>query len=283
MSFLIRDYISLLRPKHWIKNLFLLSAPFFGGTLFSEPALKVVFPAFIAFSLCASAGYILNDVSDIENDRLHEKKKKRAIASGSIRKGNAWVLAIFLGVSSLIIAFRISLPFLFFVLLYFSIQLTYSLYLRNIPIVDIFCIASGFIIRVLAGGSAFNVEVSQWLLLTMFMISLVLAAGKRIGEANILNEKAEEHRKSLGYYSKTTLNEILSVASAASLIAYSLYTIEQFHGLVYTVPVVTFGLFRYIMLSKQGLGDPTDAMTRDKWLALTVVVWLMVVGLIRYT
>ncbi len=279
----IKNYLSLLRPRHWIKNLFLFAAPFFGGTLLHDVVLKTAVPAFVAFSFCASAGYILNDVSDSENDKLHDGKRKRAIASGSIRKGNAWIFAVLMGVLSLIIAFRISLIFLFFVLLYFSIQLTYSLYLKHIPIVDIFCIASGFVIRVLAGGAAFNVKVSQWLMLTMFMISLVLASGKRIGELSLLNENAGSHRRSLRHYSTAALNEILLVASAASLIAYALYTIEQFRGLVYTVPVVTFGLFRYVMLSKQGLGDPTDAMTKDKWLALTVVLWLMVVGLIRYT
>lgn len=280
---ILKDYLVILRPRHWIKNLFLFASPFFGGTLFSETTLRTAFPAFIAFSLCASAGYIFNDACDVKNDRLHHKKKKRAIASGSIRKENAWILAVFLAVLSLILAFKISLVFLFFILLYFSIQLTYSFYLKNIPIVDIFCIASGFVIRVLAGGAAFDVKVSQWLLLTMFIISLVLATGKRAGEMTLLNEKAEQHRKSLGYYSSSTLNEIVLLASAASLIAYALYALEQFHTLVYTVPIVTFGLLRYIILSKQGLGDPTDAMTKDKWLASTVVVWLMVVGLIRYT
>ncbi len=279
----IKPYVSLLRPKHWLKNLFLFAAPFFGGALFSESTIRLALPVFSAFSLCASAGYILNDISDIENDKLHDQKRRRAIASGNVRKENAWIFAVLLGITSLIIALKISLVFLFFILFYFSIQITYSLYLKEISIVDIFCIASGFVLRVLAGGAAFNVKVSQWLLLTMFMISLVLAAGKRIAEVNTLNEKAEEHRKSLGYYSRSTLNEILTIASAASLIAYSLYTIEQFHSLVYTVPVVTFGLFRYIALSKQGLGDPTDAMTKDKWLAGTIVLWLMLVGLIRYT
>ena len=278
----LKNYLSLLRPKHWIKNLFLFAAPFFGGTLLSETTVKLALPAFVAFSLSASAGYILNDVSDVENDKLHDKKKKRAIASGSVRKENAWIFAVLLGISSLIIAFKISLLFLFFIIFYFSIQITYSLYLKEIPIVDIFCIASGFVLRVLAGGAAFNVTVSQWLLITMFMISLVLAAGKRIGEVNTLHEKVEEHRKSLSYYSRSTLNEILSIASAASLIAYALYTIEQAYNLVYTVPIVTFGLFRYIMLSKQGLGDPTDAMTKDKWLTGTVVTWLLLVWVIRY-
>lgn len=278
----IRNYISLLRPKHWIKNLFLFAAPFFGGALLSESTLGTALPAFVAFSFCASSVYILNDVSDIENDKLHHEKKTRVIASGSIRRENAWISAVLFGVLSLAIAFEVSLPFLFFILLYFSIQLTYSLYFKHIPIVDIFCIASGFVIRVLAGGAAFNIRVSQWLLLTMFLISLVLATGKRAGEMNLLNERAEEHRKSLGYYSSSTLNEILLFASAASLIAYALYTIEQFQRLIYTVPVVTFGLLRYIMLSKQGSGDPTDALTKDKWLGGTVLLWLFLVWLIRY-
>ena len=268
--------------RHWIKNLFLFAAPFFGGKIFSESILIIAFPAFIAFSLCASAAYILNDIKDIENDVLHPQKKKRPVASGSIKKKHASIIAVSLGVGSFFLAYEIANTFLYYILIYMAIQVAYSLYLKNIAIVDVFCIASGFVIRVLAGGAAFNVVVSHWLLLTMFMISLVLATGKRIGELNLLNEKAEEHRKSLNYYSTSTLNEILIIASSASLVAYTLYTIEQFRSLIYTVPIVTFGLFRYIMLSKQGMGDPTDSITGDKWLALIVALWLLLVGLIRY-
>jgi len=278
----IKHYFISLRPRHWLKNLFLFAAPFFGGTLFSEETLLIAFPAFISFSLSASAAYIFNDIKDIENDRLHPGKKKRPVASGGISRKNALIFSVCVGMLSLFLSYRIAPAFFYYVLAYLFIQASYSMYLKNMPLVDIFCIASGFIIRVLAGGAAFNVEVSQWLLLTMFMISLVLASGKRLGEINNLNEKAGEHRRSLSYYSSATLNEILLISSSASLIAYALYTIEQFQRLVYTIPIVTFGLFRYIMLAKQGMGDPTDAMTKDRWLALTVALWLLLVGVIRY-
>lgn len=276
------EYIKTLRSKHWLKNILLFAAPFFGGRLFFEETLLMALPAFMAFSLCASAAYIFNDIKDIENDRLHPGKKKRPIASNRISRRQASAFAVFLMVPSLILSYAIAPAFFYYIFSYLFIQAAYSAYLKNIAIVDIFCITSGFVIRVLAGGAAFNVEVSQWLLLTMFMISLVLAAGKRLGEVSLLNEKAEKHRKSLGYYSVSTLNEILIISSSSSLIAYALYTVEQFQNLIYTVPVVIFGLFRYIMLSKQGMGDPTEAMTGDKWLALTVILWLVLVGVIRY-
>lgn len=276
------SYIKILRAKHWIKNLFLFAAPFFGGKLFHTETLATAIPAFIAFSLCASSSYIYNDIRDAENDRHHPKKKSRVIASGRISKGKALPIAAFLGAASFILSYKIAPFFLFFVLIYFLIQMFYSTHLKNIPVVDIFCIASGFVIRVLAGGAAFHIEVSEWLLLTMFMISLVLAAGKRLGEVNLLDENANTHRKSLTVYSISTLNEILLISSASSLIAYSLYTVEQFHRLIYTIPVVTFGLFRYLLLSKQGVGDPTEALTKDKWLAATVLMWLLLVWLIRY-
>jgi decaprenyl-phosphate phosphoribosyltransferase len=275
-------YFSLLRPKHWIKNLFLFAAPFFGGNLFSKTTLLIALPAFMAFSLCASAVYIFNDIQDVEYDRLHPKKKKRPVASGSINKNNALFFAFILASLSFVLSYEISTTFVIFILFYLAIQVLYSLFLKNMPVFDIFCIASGFVIRVLAGGSAFHVEVSRWLLLTMFMISLVLASGKRLAEVKLLQEKAEEHRKSLDVYSISTLKEILLISSSGALIAYALYTVEQYQNLVYTVPIVTFGLFRYLLLSKKGNGDPTDALTYDKWLAVTVILWLFMIGFLRY-
>lgn len=275
-------YISLLRSRHWIKNLFIFAPPFFGGRLFDAQTLTLAVPAFMALSLCASASYIINDIKDIKNDSLHHKKKNRPLTSGIISKRNAATLAIFMAAISFVLSYIISLIFFYFVLSYFLIQLAYSAYLKNIALADIFCIASGFVIRVLAGGAAFNIAVSNWLLLTMFMISIVLASGKRLAEFGLLNHNAAEHRKSLIHYSPSILNEILLISSSASLISYALYTIEQFHALIYTIPIATFGLFRYVMLSKNGMGDPTDALTGDKWLALIVAFWLLVVGFIRY-
>jgi len=276
------SYLKVLRIKHWIKNLFLFAAPFFGGKLFEESTLHLALPAFISFSFCASSIYIFNDIRDIERDRVHPEKRNRPIASGKIRKNIAYLLSAFLFSISLILSFKIGFYFFYFIILYFLVQVGYSIYLKTIPILDIFCIASGFVIRVLAGSAAFNVEPSRWLLLTMFMISLVLATGKRLGEVSLLEDKIAEHRNSLNSYSISTLNEILVISSSAALIAYSLYTVEQFHKLIYTVPVVTFGLFRYLMISKQGMGDPTKAMTHDKLLAATILIWILLVWYMRY-
>jgi decaprenyl-phosphate phosphoribosyltransferase len=276
-------YIHLLRINHWIKNLFLFAAPFFGGSLLKDETLRIAFPVFTAFSLCASAVYIFNDIQDIEYDRLHPRKKCRPIASGVISKETAFIFMLILAALSFVLSYSISSGFFFFVLFYIVIQVFYSLSLKNVPIIDIFCIASGFIIRVLAGGAAFHVHVSRWLLITMFMISLVLAAGKRLGEVRLLQDKVEAHRKNLDAHFIATLNEILLISAAGSLIAYALYTLEQFHDLIYTVPVVTFGLFRYLLLSKKGIGDPTESLTHDKWLAVTVILWLFMIGFLRYT
>jgi len=271
-----------LRVKHWIKNLFLFAAPFFGGTLFTDKTVGLLLPVFISFSLGASAVYVFNDIQDIESDKLHPDKKKRPIASGLIGKRSAVSFAILLFSLSLFLAYNVRVSFLLLIVAYFVIQIAYSLHFKHVAIMDIFSIASGFVLRVLAGGAAFGVRVSDWLLLTMFMISLVLATGKRLSEAQLLNDDVGMHRKSLDDYSISTLNEILVISSAAALIAYALYTVEQFQKLVYTVPVVTFGLFRYLLLSKKGLGEPIKVLTEDRWLLISVMFWLGAVGFIRY-
>jgi len=257
-------YVSALRIRHWVKNLFLFAAPFFGGSLASQTVISFALPAFLAFSFASSAVYIFNDIQDIAYDRRHPKKKNRPVTSGNITIKNAYITAILLVFISSVLSIFISLQFFFIVVIYIFIHIAYSLWLKDIPVVDLLCIASGFLLRVLAGGAAFHVDVSTWLLLTMFTISLVLASGKRIGETISLNEHAIKQRKALRYYSQSVLRAILLISASASLITYVMYTLEQHEGLVYTVPVVLFGLFRYIVLARKGFGDPTDAMTKDK-------------------
>lgn len=278
----LRLWLSSLRVKHWLKNILLFAAPFFGGRFFSHEALSAAIPAFFAFSFCASAGYVINDLKDAAKDGLHPIKKKRPIASGRISKRLAVASACVLAVSGVTVSLLLGSAFTLYLLTYFLVQSLYSFYFKNIPLLDIFSISTGFVLRVLAGGAAFHVEVSQWLFVTMFMISLTLASGKRLGEFRLLQEKAGEHRESLNQYSTALLNEILIVCASASLLTYSLYTVEQSKGLVYTVPVVVLGLFRYIMVSRLGLGDPTEALTKDRWLAMIVVLWLVFVTLVRY-
>ena len=279
----VRVWLSLLKAKHWVKNILLFAAPFFGGYLFHPFTVSSAFTAFAAFCLCASAGYIVNDVKDADKDRLHPRKSTRPVASGKVKPGTAFAVAGLLTAVAFALSFVISPIFFAYLAAYLAVQLAYSLFLKDVPLLDIFAIASGFVLRVLAGGAAFHVEVSQWLFVTMFMISLTLASGKRLCEVRLLDDKAGEHRASLNHYSPALLNEILLVAASASLLTYALYTVEQSRNLVYTVPIVVLGLFRYIMVSKQGLGDPVEALTRDKWLAMTVTAWLVLVGVMRYT
>jgi decaprenyl-phosphate phosphoribosyltransferase len=279
----IVENIKILRIRHWIKNFLLFAAPFFAGSLFINETLLMAVPVFLAFSFCASAAYIVNDIRDCENDRLHPDKKNRPIAANRISMTQASLLSIAMIVPSLILSYSIAPAFFYLIIAYILIQVSYSLHLKNVAVIDIFCIAMGFVIRVLAGGAAFRVEVSHWLLLSMFMLSLVLASGKRLSEVNLLHENASMHRKSLENAAlASTLNEILLISSSSSLIAYALYTVEIYQSLIYTIHIATFGLFRYIVLSKQGLGDPTQALTKDRWLMMTIGIWLLLVWIIRY-
>ncbi len=279
----ISDYLSLLRPKHWIKNLLVFSAPFFAGKILDTEIILRFIPVFSSFSFMASASYIINDIKDMPFDRNHPKKKNRAIASGKVSLGDAHILAGMLFVSSVIIGLNVSKIFALYLFGYLVLQLCYSFYLKDIVLLDIFAIASGFVIRVMAGGAAFNIEISKWLFLSIFLLSLLLAAGKRIGETRSINANPEAHRMGIKSYPAGFLDGILWISGAASLIAYGLYSIEQPKGLFYTIPIITFGLFRYILLSKTGLGDPTEAIYRDRQLATTISLWIIILAIIIYS
>lgn len=278
----LKPYIILLRPHHWIKNLFLFAAPFFGGIIFKEGFFKAAIPAFFAYSFAASAVYVFNDMVDRQRDRLHPLKNKRPIASGAIDYKKALFITLFLLCLSLYISFKIEKGFFLYVVFYLLLQTAYSLKLKNIAILDIFCIAAGFVIRVMAGGKAFHIEISPWLFATMFMISLVLASGKRLSETRLLLDNASHHRNSLNDYSEGFLKDILIISSGTAIVTYALYTVEQSQELIFTIPVVVFGLFRYLRLANSGIGDATEALMKDFQLAITVIVWLGLVAILRY-
>jgi decaprenyl-phosphate phosphoribosyltransferase len=219
---------------------------------------------------------------DRERDRLHPLKKDRPIASGIVALKTAPLLLMILLSLSIYLSLLTGRGFLLYLLLYIFLQILYSLKLKSLVIIDIFAIAAGFVIRVLAGGVAFHVEVSPWLFATIFMISLVLASGKRLSEVMQLSTNASQHRESLGSYSDSFLREIFLISSGTALVTYALYTVEQSPDLMYTIPLVTFGLFRYLLLAEKGLGDATEALTRDLPLSLTVILWLLLVGVVRY-
>ena len=270
--------IKILRMHQWIKNLMLFFPPFLGGALVQPDILCKGFVPFIAFSLASSAGYITNDLLDRNSDITHPRKSKRPIASGSISVKAAQLLIITLVVSAVAVGISVSKTFAMFILAYLVVSVAYSCCLKNLPVVDLFCIATGFLFRLLAGGVVFEIRVSEWLFLSVLLLSLFLSAGKRLSEKLVLDADAALHRKVLGQYPDGFLDGVLIMTASAVLVTYTMYTLT-YRTLLYTVPLCCFGLMRYILRVKQGdSGDPTEALLKDPWLLVVGVFWVALVS-----
>jgi 4-hydroxybenzoate polyprenyltransferase len=242
---------------------------------------KGVLP-FVSFCLASSFTYILNDILDCDRDQLHPRKRQRAIASGAIAVPIALMIGLLLLIPALGMAGMVSLLFFEYLALYLLVSAAYSHFLKNQPIFDIFCVASGFVFRLLAGGEAFGIVVSDWLFLSVLLLALFLSAGKRLGEQQLLGDDAEGHRRSLSKYPPGALDAMMLISGAAVLVTYTLYVIAK-HKLVYTVPLCCFGLFRYVLVVRSGGGgDPTLALLKDPVLFLVGLVWAMLVGFSVY-
>jgi len=276
-------YVKLLRPLQWLKNLMLFFPPFLAGSLLDPRVSVNGLPAFVVFCLASSGGYILNDILDLENDRLHPLKRYRPLSAGSIEPVTAATLAavLFLGAAGIAVS-TLSLRFLLFLLLYLFMTVAYSAKVKNIPLLDVFCIATGFLIRLLAGGEAFAVQISDWLFLTVFFLALFLSIGKRLTEKCSLGSDAERHRKSLSGYPEGFLEGAMYLTGGAVLVTYSLYTISR-GELLHTVPLCCFGLLRYIMRVKSGRsGDPTESLLKDPALLLVSLFWVVSISVLVY-
>ena len=273
-------YFILLRPRQWIKNLMLFFPPFLGGTILQPGIAKKGVLPFVAFCLISSAIYILNDICDIESDRRHPKKSLRPLPSGLIRPVSASILATTCVIFSSAAALYIASPFFVYLMAYVVISIAYTLWLKDVVLVDIFCISAGFLIRLLAGGEVFAIAVSHWLFLSVFLLSLFLSAGKRFGEKYTLGTTAASHRKALDDYRGKFLEDIMNITAAAVLVTYTMYVISNpSFPLIYTVPLCCFGLLRYIFRIHAGAdGDPTASLTRDPTLFLIGVLWVTMLG-----
>lgn len=280
----VLSYIKLLRPTQWLKNLMLLFPPFLGGTLFLQPLLPGTILPFFIFCLASSSVYIINDVVDCSADKQHPLKQFRPLPSGVITIRWALVISFCLLSSSIYLATTISVTFLVLLLSYLIVSIIYSLFLKNFPVVDIFCIASGFLFRLHAGGAAFNVVISEWLFLTVFLLSLFLSTGKRYGEKNSLGVNAGAHRKALTAYPDNFLDGLLFLTGSSVLVTYAMYVISRHSTLLlYTVPLCCFGLLRYILRVQSGRsGDPTESLIKDLPLLLVGFSWTIMVGLSIY-
>jgi 4-hydroxybenzoate polyprenyltransferase len=275
--------IEILRPRQWLKNLLLFFPPFLGGSLFTPGAWQKGGIPFVAFCLASSVTYIFNDLHDCENDRVHPHKRHRPLASGTISPAKAVALAGGLLIVSLLLGYTVSFAFLGWLLAYLGLSSAYSLWLKNQPVFDIFCIASGFVFRVFAGGAAFGIKISDWLFLSVLLLAIFLSCGKRLGEQHLLGDASADHRKVLAGYPAGTLEGFMFISGASVLVTYTLYVITQ-HRLIYTVPLCCFGLFRYLFIVQRGAsGDPTDSLIKDPVMFLVGLLWVVMVGYGTYS
>lgn len=252
--------------------------PFLGGIIFQPGLLNKGWGPFIAFCAVSSSGYIFNDILDSKNDGQHPVKKFRPIPSKDIGITSAYCLAVVLMFTGISLALFISMPFFLLLLAYLVIFISYSLKLKEIPIVDIFCISTGFLLRLESGGAIFGIKISDWLFLSVFLLAIFLSTGKRLGERSMLGGSAGLHRKSLLFYPEGFLEGTMYMTGASVLVTYTMYVISR-QTLIYTVPLCLFGLLRYIFLVKSGKsGDPTESLYRDKVLFVVGFIWVVMVG-----
>jgi len=300
--------IRALRPHQWVKNGFVLAAVVFAfaaresALSLSAPAVQCSLLAMAAFCLGASAIYLVNDVLDVENDRRHPEKSKRPIAAGEVTIPVALVCALLCAAGSVVLALaagefaglndRSPNTVMIVLASYMTLNVAYSVRLKHIVIVDVFCIASGFILRIKAGGFAADVQVSPWLLLCTFFLALFLAFCKRRAECDLLGESKAEHRKTLGDYEAAFLDQMVTSLAACTILSYSLYSVigvgaGSRHGveLFWTVPFVVFGLARYMWLVQQqrGGGSPTRVLLGgDPIFVLNTLGWMLTTGLLLF-
>lgn len=279
------DLLRAARPKQWVKNVLLLAAPFAAGVLGEGPALGRVLLAILAFCLAASGTYLLNDVRDVEEDRRHPRKRRRPVAAGHVSPG----LAIGAGVASLLaglaVAAAVNWELLGVLALYVGTTTVYSLWLRNVAVVDIGLVAFGFILRAVAGGVAAGVPLSRWFLIVASFSSLFMVAGKRYGEYLDLGADRENGRPVLSAYSHSYLRYVWTVASGVAVTAYCLWAFEEsgFHTGPpwYELSIVPFtmSILRYALLLDDGHGSaPEEIVWRDRTLQVLGAVWVVTFG-----
>jgi 4-hydroxybenzoate polyprenyltransferase len=285
------EVLKSIRPQQWLKNFFIFGPLLFSELLFDVPSLLKAVLAFVVFCLLSGSLYILNDVRDIEEDRLHPIKSQRPIPAGKLKKSHAIVAFFVLSVVSLDLAILVNWKFLLAAGIYYVLQLGYSLGLKHVVILDVFIIAAGFFIRVMAGALAIEVYISPWLLLCTLWLALFLAMSKRRHELSLLKQNASDHRPILKEYSATLLDQMIAVVTASTVIAYCLYTISEetvskfgTTNLIYTVPFVLYGIFRYLYLVHQRSegGSPEVLIIKDRPLLIVVFLWILSAAVILY-
>ena len=282
---MIAKLIRLARPYQWVKNSFVLVGLVFGHAWGDAATLRAVALAFAAFCLASSAVYVFNDIADREADRVHPQKRRRPIAAGEVGVVTAAWFSGLLALSGLALALSASAAALAIIAAYLALNAGYSLGLKHVAILDVFIIAAGFMLRILAGTLGVGIAPSQWLLLCGMMLTVFLGFAKRRAELIALQESAGDQRKVLADYSPALLDRMIAVSAGGVIVCYALYTVSAetalTHGtdkLVLTLPFVLYGVFRYLWLLHRagGGGDPSRELLRDPHLLGATLGWLAV-------
>ncbi len=278
----VLDFVRLMRPHQWVKNAFVFVGVLFGHAWDVPELLRGACLAAGAFSLVASAIYIVNDYADRDRDRMHPTKRARPLASGRVSAAKALLLAAALAAVGAALALKAGLAVLLIVAGYAVLNLLYSFGLKTQVILDVFVIAAGFMLRILAGTAGIGIQPSKWLLVCGLFLTLFLGFAKRRSEMLHAGPDYVTHRKALLDYSAALLDNMIAVTAAAAIMSYSLYTMSAetvaLHGtgnLIYTIPFVAYGMFRYLYLlhGRQAGTDPSHDMVRDPHLIATVLAW----------
>jgi 4-hydroxybenzoate polyprenyltransferase len=287
----IRPFLQSLRPTQWAKNVFVLAPLVFGGLLLdAQVALRAVL-ALIAFCCASSAVYLINDLRDREEDRRHPLKRLRPLAAGTLK-----VPVAILGIAGLLavvaaLSVRLGPRFAMVLAAYVILNVLYTLWFKHMVILDVMWIGISFVLRVEAGAQATGIQVSSWLFLCTTFLALFLAFSKRRHEITLLSHEASGQRPVLDHYSPAFLDQMINVVTASAVVSYALYsvapeTVQKYHtqGLVFTIPLVLYGIFRYLYLMYQRPGErnPTEAILRDVPFLINILLWGLTVVAIVY-
>lgn len=283
--------LKLIRVKQWVKNLFLFIPLFFAGQLFNLTALQILLSGFLAFSLVASAVYILNDYKDITSDQSHPEKSKRPLASGEIGIPFAFTLVFALLAAGLVMAWVIHFGFFITLCFYLAVNVAYSHGLKNIALLDLFIIALGFLLRVISGAILIDVPISQWLVIMVFLLALFLALAKRRDDLMIFQESGQHMRESVKKYNLEFLGSCLTLISAIIMVSYIMYTLSPdvqervgSNNLYVTAIFVIAGMMRYLQITmvENKSGSPTDVLYKDNFIRFTILGWIICFYVILY-
>jgi 4-hydroxybenzoate polyprenyltransferase len=290
MRDVLAAFLKEMRPRQWAKNVFVFGALVFDGKVFHPGPLSRTLAGFILLCLISSTVYILNDIADLAADRKHPTKRNRPIAAGTLPLGVAWPAGIALGLVTLLLSFWLDLGFGSIVAGYFVLILLYSLWLKHAVIIDVLIVAAGFVLRVAAGVSLISVtRFSPWLYVCTTLLALIIGFGKRRAELLLLADDANTHRRVLDGYTISLLDQLIVIASASTIMAYSLYTfsaenLPDNHLMMLTIPFVMYGIFRYLYLVhvEHAGGAPEELVLTDRPMLISIILWGLLALLILY-